>query len=59
MPKFKVCKSEHSEIIVEAKDSEEAYDIAHNRSNDSDWSLEDMETTDVSEVRDYEDDEDE
>jgi hypothetical protein len=48
MPKFKICKTEYFEAIVEAKDSDEAYDIAHNEQDE--WINVDTDTTDIQEL---------
>ena len=48
MPKFKICKTEYFEAIVEAKDAGEAYDIAHNQQDE--WDNVDTDTTGIEEL---------
>ena len=48
MAKYKVCKTEYFEAIVEAQNAGEAYQIAHNEQDD--WDNVDTDTTDIEEL---------
>ena len=51
MPKFRVDWTEYHSTVVEAKDSDEAYNKVHNTEEyDQDNSLVDLSTTEVEEV---------